>query len=422
MNRIFTLSLLFILCAFVVNAQNYAQVSVGAAYAQQVYYTLDGDNVIALDNISWDLAFSTGPGGAGILCNESASLSAPISLAVFLAPTNDFANTIDPAALTDSLYNGEASWEDGALVSVKDETNPFDFGWGSYNPNTHIVMGDKVFAIRLRDDSWKKIKIESLSMGVYTMKYADLDGENEATITINKGDFADSPLALFSFDTGTATAAPANWDLFFGRYLTPLDAGGGVIVQYPVTGILSGPGVEVAEANGVDPATVDHQPYLDSLDARLDIIGSDWKSFNLNTFSWAIESERAYFLKLPDNNLWKLVFVDFEGSGTGTTTFEKTNLGVLTSAKVPESNFKEFGVFPNPVGAEFTVSFSLKERRTNMPLYLVNSLGQKVWERRIDANSNLNVFNFMRPSLPAGIYRIVAGQGADLMTDTIFIK
>ena len=421
MYRLFTLFV--ILLAFTVNsyAQNYAQISVGPNYTQQAFYTIENDAITTLNNETWDIAFSTNLAGAGVLINEAGALSSTAIIRLYLAPTNDFNATIDPITLTDSLYNIETSWEDGAFNSVADSLDPLDFGWGVYNPNTHVVNGSRVFVVQLRDGSWKKIKIESLDSGVFTFKYADLDGAYEQTQSINKSDFANSPLALFSFQSGTAVASPADWDLLFCRYYSSLDAGADDLIQYPVTGVLSGPGVEVAEARDINPYTVDHIPYLDSLESDLDVIGSDWKFFSLSTFMWEIDFDRAYFVKLPDNKLWKLIFLDFEGSSTGTSTIEKVDLGILSSVTEAESNFKEFGVFPNPVQTEIHFSFTLKEAQPDLPIYIINSMGQIVWQQIATTNRGLNVLTFQKPNLPAGVYQLMAGNGSDFLAIKIVL-
>lgn len=422
MNK-FIFTIIFFCGFFSIKAQDLVQVSVGASYSNQAFYTLSNNEINTLNNESWDLAFTTGPADAGIHYNESAKISftGPVPvLALYLAPINDFSTVIDPMSLTDSLYNGEVSWEDGALNSVKEEGDPSDYGWGVYNPNNQVIEGTYIFALKLRDDSWKKIRIESLDNDVYTMKYASLDGANETTVTIDKNDFQGSPFALFSFSTETAVASPANWDLLFTRYISAIDVGG-EITQYPVTGVLSGPGVEVAQANNVDPFTVGHEAYLDSMETQIDVIGQDWKYFDF-TVGWVIDLQRAFFIKLPDNHLWKAVFTDFAGSSSGNMDFIKTDLGQLTTVSDPTSNFIDFGVFPNPVTDEFNLSFSLKEQRADIQVHLVNTLGQVVWNKAVDGNSGLNVLNFQAPDVPSGIYHLIVGNETDLWPLTIFLK
>lgn len=418
MKSTLTLSLLLILAGFIsLNAQS-VTVSVGASYANQAYYTLETDAVATLANESWDLAFSTGDTDGGIFINEAvkAVFSGPVpDLRLFLAPSTDFSEPINPASLTDSLFNPEADWQNGALNSFKDDLDPSDYGWGFYDSGDNSVIGIRVFALQLRDDTWIKFKVESLIDGVYTMRYADLDGANETVVTLDKADFAGSPLALFSFDTGTAEASPAGWDLLFTRYQAALGGVGPDPLQYQVTGVLSGPGVEVAEAQGVNPATVNHEDYLDSLDSRLDIIGQDWKEFNLNLLVWVIDTERAYFAKLANNQLWKLVFTGFGGSSNGNFIFQKTYLGEISSVEEPGSNFTAFNVFPNPVSDELSVVFSLKEGQT-MPVALVNSLGQVAWRTAVTGQTGMNALSIHTSHLPAGVYSLTVGAKTEVVS------
>ncbi|MBK7407906.1 MAG: T9SS type A sorting domain-containing protein [Saprospirales bacterium] len=419
MKRIITL---FTFLAFTcsLQAQSSVTVSVGNGYSTQVYYTMANDAVTTLANNAWDLAFTTGPTDGGVFTNEAAnSGSNPVQL--WLAPTWEWSDIINPAMLEDSLYNPETDWETGAFNSVKDPLDPSDFGWGFYSEIDNEAIGVRVYALQLRDGSWKKIMIDSLIAGVYYWRYADLDGANETNMTIDKADFAGSPLVYFSFDTEASVASPSGWDLLFTRYLAPLELSG-EIVPYPSTGVLSGFGVEVAEAQGVNPATVNYEDYLDSLDTHLDVIGQDWKEFNLTTFSWVLDPNRAYFVKLADNNLWKVVFTAFGGSGTGNITFEKTFVATITGVEEAGSNFTNFGVFPNPAVDELTVAFSLVKSQEVMPLTLVNSLGQEVWRMQVSGTSGLNVWQIDLPGLSNGLYYLIAGNGNEVVSTPVHIQ
>ncbi|MCB9267019.1 MAG: T9SS type A sorting domain-containing protein [Lewinellaceae bacterium] len=426
MKTLFTLFLIAILSLTHLNAQESVLVSVGASYSHQSYYTLADNTKNIVANESWDLAFTTAPGTAGVFLNEAATASftgeAP-ELRLYYAPVNNFSEEVDPMILGDSLYNAEIDWENGAFNSLKIEGGPDDYGWGTYDAGTQTIQGSQIFALKLRSGAWKKVFIESLANDIYTFKYADLNGANEKTFTINKADFAGSPFAYFSLDTELATASPAGWDLLFTRYRTALDPGTGEIVQYMVTGVLNGLGAEAAEARNVDPLTIDHEPYLDSLSTQLDIIGQDWKFFDLGSFSWIVDLNRAFFVKTAENRLWKIFFYDFGGSSTGNFTFEKTDLGLVSSVEAPASNFVDFGIFPNPVADEMTVSFSLKESRKNLQLSLCNSLGQPVWQSSVQGNEGLNVLN-LRPGgeLPSGIYHLTVGAGNDLITKKVMVR
>ncbi len=419
MRPIVILFLFAIFSPAALNAQDFVQVSVGAGYSNQAYYTLNNDATTILPNESWDLAFATAPGNAGVFYNESSRSSMATTapeLRLYLAPTSEFSDPINPSELADSLYNPEKTWETGAFNSIRDENDPNDYGWGTFNAAAQAIEGNKVYALKLRNNTWKKISIESLTNSVFTVKYAGLDGGGETTITIDKASFAGSPFAYFSFGTETASASPAGWDLLFARYRDALDPGDGQVLQYVVTGVLSGLGVEVAEARNVDPLDIDYEPYLDSLSSQIDVIGQDWKFFDLGAFSWVVDLNRVYFIKTAENRLWKIVFYTFDGSTTGNITFEKTDLGLLSGVDSPASNFTGFGIYPNPAVDEVTLSFSLKESRNCLPVHLANSLGQIVWQSRVEANAGLNVLNIHPGELPAGLYHLILGSGNDAIT------
>lgn len=416
MMRNILLTLLLISEFAALSAQSFVQVSNGTGYAQQAYFRLSDDAVTPVANESWDLAFSTiGLTDAGISVNESTTsvFGQPVpELELYLTSAADFSEMIDTATLGDRLFNDESSWENGAVNGVAAPDDPFDLGWGAYNPVNHSLSGSRIFAIKLRDGSFRKFIIESLSGGAYTLRYADLDGSDEQTVQIAKNDFPDAPLALFSFETGETLPSTGGWDLFFGRYYTKLDDGEGNLLDYPVTGVLSAPGVEVAEAVDVDPATVEYEAYVDSFDTRLDIIGYDWKSFDF-AGGWILAGDVAYFVKTPDGHIWKLHFIDFEGSSTGVSTFEKTDLGLLSSVASPHSNFAEASLFPNPVVNEATVAFTLKRGQNELPIQVQNLNGQMLWSATLDAAEGFNVMNLPALNLPAGMYVVSLGQGKD---------
>ena len=209
------------------------------------------------------------------------------------------------------------------------EDDPLDFGWGIYNTTTHEVVGVRVFIVRLRNKEWKKLFIESLDNNIYTFKYADLDGSNEVIQTIDKTDYANKNLVFYSIENDMILdLEPEQWDLLFTRYRSPLDAGGGDFINYLLTGVLSAPGVEIAQASAIDPTTVNHLDYADQYSDTIDIIGHDWKWFDLGTFTWVVASDRVYFVKTPESELWKLQFTDFGGSSTGTTSLTKHSLSL----------------------------------------------------------------------------------------------
>lgn len=396
-------------------AQETQIISTGQGYNFQDYINLTDGTDQQVANTGWDIAFSVEDGEAGIFINESVN-SSPTAFPIqaYATFSDDFSHFPDSSFFLDyPLWNRETSWSYGALNEYREPGDPDDFGWGMFNSNTDEIDGIFVYAIQLRDGSFLKLQIQSLINGVYTFRYAEFDGSNEVTKTIDKADHGGNILAYYSFNSGeTVDVEPAEgYDLLFCRYIALLDAGGDS-VAYPVTGILSAKGIEVAQADNVDPETVEFEPYRDSLSSHPEIIGHDWKMFDLGNFEWVINSNLAFFLKTRDAHIWKIVLTDFGGSGNGNTTIEKTDLGILSAVDDPSSHLSAFKIFPNPSPDEINVAYTLKDPTLgDVSLQLFDSHGRFVEQREIHSGEGLNVITLDGSHLQSGLYylRMVVG-------------
>jgi hypothetical protein len=347
-NKITLLILLFTISKETLKAQEYDDISVGANYSKQTYYKLSDGSSVSINNDAWDLAFSSaGQTDGGVFINESSSSMVP-SLKLYLSYTTDWNEVViaDPN-LDDSLYiyNPEKNWTEGAFNAIKNPNSPFDYGWGKYNPMTHTVEGDKIYVLQLRNGSYKKIQIVKLSGATYTFRYADLDGKNEIEKTITKGN---KPLIYFSLATNDiVNSVPTDYDLVFQRYYTfvssPNDPN--VSQEYVVTGVLSGPGTQVAEAAGIKVEDAKEADFADKYSSIPTVIGHDWKNFSFSS-GWVLTEDLSYFIKTKTGEKYKLVFLDFQGASTGITTVERTYLG--TSSINNEAILSDVSIYPNP--------------------------------------------------------------------------
>ena len=402
------------------------QPSVGPGYIFQSFYALADGSTTQRPYTGWDIAFGVGGQDPAIFVNEAVGISRtgelPI-LELFLTESTDF-TAVDTTGMQ-RVYNDERSWDAGAFNRIKNSSDPFDFGWGSYNPITHNVNGTRIFVLKLRSGEYKKIQIQLLSEGTYTFQYADLDGRNEEIKTLNKADHAGKTLAYFSFALGAAVdIEPDHWDLVFARYATPLNAGMGDTLEYLVTGILTNRNVEVAKVTGIDPVDVDFADYEELLNAdSLTNIGHDWKEFDLNSFQWVIPTDRVYFVKTADNSLWKVQFLDFEGSSTGVSTLEKTFAGMLTST-AEFKNLQSFEVFPNPASGSFNISLELQglSKRQEGLLRLTSTAGQVIHSYRIQMQEGLNVHRVAADQIPAGLYNLSLYTEGKVITRSLVIN
>ncbi len=392
--------------------QTFQQISTGPGYQRQSYINLSAGTEKQVLNTAWDIAFTVyGQQDAGIFINESAgtSMGQPqAAVELYDAKTADFSAQPDPSAIKDfRLYNSERSWFYGAFNERRDTTKQIDYGWGTYNFMTNQVVGNAVYVVKLRNGEFRKIKIESLSGTTYTFRYARLDGSEEQVKTINKAHHIGRVLAYFSFATGDTVAvepASGGFDLLYCRYNTPLfDSINNVTLQYSVTGILQGRGVQVAKAVGVDPNAVKLEDYQNSFRSELDVIGHDWKTFTGT--GWSVPSDRVYFVKTAQNRVWKLHFVDFEGASTGTATFEKTDLGSVRAVETSQALGLEVLTYPNPVRERLFVALNVPPVLAREADVEVNDLqGRIVSRSRIALSEGFQVIELPSEAWARGLY------------------
>jgi hypothetical protein len=411
MKKIVTIS--FAVClAAAVSAQSIQEISTGAGYQKQSFVNLSTGTETQVANTAWDIAFTVyGQQDAGVFANESSgsNMGLPLPLVeLYDALTDNFNEEPDPASLVEyPLFNTEKSWAYGAFNERRNPDNALDFGWGEYNPQTGEVIGNWVYVVKLRSGAYRKIKIESLIDGVYTFRYAHLDGSNEAVKTINKTDHPGKTLAYFNLETGNIVnvePSTGGFDLLYCRYITELyEPSSMEYILYYVTGILTGPGGKVAEADGVDPASVDYADYQDSLRTELDVMGHDWKYFSGTV--WSIDADRVFFLKTAENRVWKLHFSDFEGSFTGTAVLEKTDLGILSAVQDPAALGLEVGTYPNPFQDQITVSMDVPAALAQEAvLQVVDLQGRTVQHQSVTLKEGFQVFQLPATSLASGMY------------------
>lgn len=393
-----------------VTSQSFQQISTGTGYNKQSYIKLIDGSQKQISNDAWDLAFTAfGFQDAGIFINESSGSTQGQNLPLtelYYAKTDDFNASVKLDSIQDQKFlNSEESWNYGALNELRNRTNPFDYGWGLYNPSNNSVKGNKVFIIKLRNGEYRKLIIESLIGTTYNLKYAKLDGTGEVTKSLNKvTDNKGQKLMYFSFSTNnTVDVLPVGgFDLMYGRYISlAQDPNGTIVQQYNVTGVLTGPGILTAKATGVNPATVSYNDYKDNMSTVTDIIGFDWKT--LSGTSWVIDDKRVFFVKTADNKVWKLRFIDFEGSATGNAVFEKTELGTSSVSELAGVNT---GIFPNPVENELVVSLEVETGAGQLNVNVTDITGKSMVTQYVNGQNRFNALSFDTSEWNKGIYLV----------------
>jgi len=384
-------------------------VTLGASYANDIYYSLSTGQKTAASNTNWDLAFQNAGNEATVLVNHAKGH--------VLYRTNtsvdDWATLDTTGQLTRAnlQYNDNRDWYRGAF-SLSEDVDNFDLGWGIYNPTTHRVTGDSVYVLKLASGDYKKIYIERLQSGVYTFVHANLDGTNEVTSTVTKANFPGQNFCYFDLGAGQDVQREPNtneWDLVFLKYVhNYLDVPASSNTKYyPVTGVLTNKGVQVATVYNNNQLT-DTTGLAFSLETNA--IGFGWKKFDqaANPPRWTLSDTTVYFVKSKSGAVWKLVFTAFGGSSTGKVNFSKQLVAGTTS--VDEASYVDaFAVASNPNNGNFNLLYSLRGTVADGTLRVLDVTGRVVYEQTLTGNAGFyQVPVELAGQLTNGLYHVVA--------------
>lgn len=385
--------------------------SMGSDYNRQVFYSLNDDEEYLLLDEDWDLAFDTSPFGTTIRSNDGKGMK------VYLYANGDTADwsLIDTTGLSawPVLYNSDTSWYTGAFNrSALD----FDVGWGNYDPITHQILGDSIYLISMPEGNWKKFWIEGLIDGAFQFRYANLDGSDEVETAVAKSDFEGKLFGYFNLsDNETINPEPlvTSWDLAFTSYVAEVAPG----AYYGVTGAFLHPMVQAARVFPVaDPGSlVDYESA--SFSQAMNVIGYDWKQFDLATYSYLMTDSLCYFVQGQSGDIWRIIFTTFEGSETGNLSFEKD---LLTVVDIEENDHMMIAnVFPNPASDVLQVLFDVQS--SNVDLFLYDNTGRIVRNASGWAHG-FHVWQVNVSDLPSGMYTVLLNDGSQKVRRQVIIQ
>lgn len=397
------LSLIFL--GSVLFSQTQDSVILGSGYANQAYYSLANgvQNKVVKDD--WDIAFETTPQGYSILINAATGTE----LFEYPGDTTDF-TSLDTSGISgwDQRFNSDTSWSYGAFSQ---EQSGFDVGWGQYNLITHNIIGDRIFVIKLGNGDFQKIWIKDLIGGIYTFRHATLNNSLDMTHTMDKTNFTGKNFGYYSLQNHghvDKELLAEEWDLFFGQYMD-------LSIPYLVTGVLQKAGVKAVKVYPVnDPST-----YVDfdihTYQTEINSIGSDWKTFNMQTFTYDIADSTVYFVETVDGDIWKLIFTGFGGSADGTFHFTKELL--VQSGIEAQKQIEYFEMYPNPASDQLTLNF---KSNSDTRVQISDLSGRIVRNERIARNSMQHLLNV--GELESGIYILSLISGSEINAKKLIIK
>jgi len=397
MKRSFTF-LLTLTISHAAQAQQQVDLSMAPGYANELYYSLEDGLIKAEPANNWDLAFATGAFDASIMINEARGV------AVFKASDdiNDWSNLDTTGMAQNRLHNSSMSWSLGALANLG--TSHPDYGWGTYNVITHDLSGSRVFVLLLSDGSYKKLKIDMMSSmnQEFSFTFADLDGTNEKSKIISKSTYSDKNFVYYDIASETVIdrePESEDWDLVFRKYDLEIPAGPVTTLHYLVTGVQTNLGIGSSEVRGAVVTAADSANYpLTKTD--ISTIGSDWKSFNMTTFTYDIADSLSFFVSSNEGGVYHLIFTDFSGSSTGDLSFTQSPANAVGTENIEAPSIK---MYPNPSSG--TTTIALESGHNGWELKLSDLSGKILLAERIP--SGAEQWRLELDRLPVGSYQLL---------------
>lgn len=300
-------------------------ITMGQGYANDIYYSMANGVVATVPRANWDIAFETGSRTSTIIINAGTGVK------LYTYPNGDISawSSMDITGIENwkEMNNSDTTWSFGAFE--RNALGHPDYGWGIYNSVTHDVVSDSLFVLQLPDQSYKKLWIIKKASvdNEYIFEIANIDGTGDVTDTVNCEPYVSKNFIYYSVTSGTVIDREPDtdsWDFVVTRYIEMIPDGTGGLVPYPVIGVLTNTGVKSATLENVPFSTTDYSSAV--FVTSISEIGSDWKSFNMDTYQYSVDENKVYFVKDRDLSVYRIVFTAFEGSSTGLIGFDKTKL------------------------------------------------------------------------------------------------
>ncbi len=397
-------------------------IKMGAGYANDVYYHMHNGSVKTEVNNNWHIGFVGGiDRSVSVIANHVAGGVMVADMGLSAAAKfgqNLVADT--PGVIANALYNDLTTWENGAF-NMNQSGFP-NYGWGDYDMTTHNVTGDKIYLVKVGAAAYQVWIEEFISIGAnmgWTFHIADIDGSNKKDKTELVGTTYSNKLFMY-YDINNDVIRdrePVNstWDFMFTRYMDEVAPG----MMYPVTGVLNNQKLNVAVVTPVDPdTTYYHEEPMDTVNNS---IGYAWKTFNMNTNMYEVDSMTTYFVRSKDGGLYQFEFVYATGSSVAEYAIRKRMIEFPTAVNEVVASAETMNIYPNPAATEANVVINTNGAK-EAQLFISDMAGRTVLHSTVSLKDGLNALKVNTSAYPAGNYIINVVNGQNRMAQKLNVQ
>ena len=388
----------------------------GASYINEVYYSMASGNKGAVNRKQWDIAFRANRMSASILTNDASAVE------LYAYPKSDTSGwaSMDTVGIYawKKMVNSTTDWEEGAFC--RNQKGHPDYGWGKYNSSTHNVLGDSLFIIKLRNGSFRKLRIleKFSSDNIFGFRYANLDGTGDTTVMLDCKPYSTKNFVGYSIATKQLIdfepVVSNQWDLLFTKYMYTYPDG----VLYPVTGVLSNYDVKV---NTFKHVPLNYQLWDEAtMDSTRSPIGWEWKKLNAS-YTYDIVDSTVYFVQDKAGNIHKLVFKEFAGGTTGRIVLQKEMISALGIDEIVTLDFN-VAVYPNPVREVMNLVINPGKSESTV-ISLLDISGRKVFSNKYELpTETLSSLRIPVSGIQSGMYIVVIQCGTNTISRKVLVN
>ena len=288
------------------------QVDMGEAYEYQFFINLETESVVHTSRVDiWDLAFQCGSGQKGVFLNGGKGMAA----------YNTHKTSFALAGAADTLV-AKDHWKYDAPNGSTDSSAIGDW-----------TVSKDVYLVKLNESGSQIRKIQILSSDAF--EYVILVGDLNSSVGVQLNVTKDATRNFVYFDFSKLSAvsgiepAKDQWDLQMTRYhYTFYDQN--PALQYIVNGALLNPNETLAYKDSLNSFASIDLAFAQArvLSADRDVIGFNWKTYNIDKGIYTIVGKYNYIIRNRNNHYFKLHFLDYYSSTgvKGSPKFESTPL------------------------------------------------------------------------------------------------
>lgn len=268
-----------------------ALIDMGVGYTNQVYYSLDQQAVVKMTNrLEWDIALENAPGDPVIRMNTSRGMYAADITGL------KFSEVQDTSGL-EFKWDMSSGNPDSTGIQL-DSTNSGQFVINmGYGENSELIGFRKV--------------ILQVSGDTMSIQWSSMDNSETGGGMVIRDTIYNSVQYSILYDHSTQVEPPKDqYDLFFTQYLYYFIEED---IPYIVSGVLLNPyKVEAAHFPKNDFTSFNLSDLQNAeLSTKADIIGYDWKWYNLDEGVYTVRSDDVYGILSHSGFFYKLHFIDF---------------------------------------------------------------------------------------------------------------